>query len=193
MQFHHARENCGSDFDSRMAVRCLVSSVVERMTWINEFPSVPVYVLATPQPRERAAPPHLHSRAAAPHHPLPMERRLATGGQDQVPTFLWRRLRWLQLSAIFNTSVEQSRLSCHPSQLSLTRQGCCLHVRETFQQVWARCVALPLIPVLLVACCGALFSWRGAVRHSRDDSSLPSLSGSQCVCPSRALAHCVSS
>ena len=44
-EFNQARVNGGSNYDS------LISDAHE---WINEIPTVPIYYLAKPQPRERA-------------------------------------------------------------------------------------------------------------------------------------------
>ena len=49
-EFNQARVNGGSNYDSLMP-RHLISDAHE---WINEIPTVPIYYLANPQPRERA-------------------------------------------------------------------------------------------------------------------------------------------
>ena len=52
MKFKQARVHGGSNYDSlKVAKRHLISGVHE---WINEIPTVPIYYLAKPQPRERA-------------------------------------------------------------------------------------------------------------------------------------------
>ena len=47
MKFKQARVNGGSNYDSLKVAKCLHE-------WINEIPTVPMYYLAKPQPRERA-------------------------------------------------------------------------------------------------------------------------------------------
>ena len=49
-EFNQARVNGGSNYDS-LKVANLISDAHE---WINEIPTVPIYYLAKPQPRERA-------------------------------------------------------------------------------------------------------------------------------------------
>ena len=51
-KFKQARVNGGSSYDSQSSQMChLISDAHE---WINEIPTVPIYRLAKPQPRERA-------------------------------------------------------------------------------------------------------------------------------------------
>ena len=51
MKFKQARVHGGSNYDSlKVAKRHLISGAHE---WIKEIPTVPIYYLAKPQPRER--------------------------------------------------------------------------------------------------------------------------------------------
>ena len=48
------RVNGGSNYDSLKVAKCLDHLISDAHEWINEIPTVPIYYLAKPQPRERA-------------------------------------------------------------------------------------------------------------------------------------------
>jgi len=52
-RFEEARVYGGSNYDSLKVAKCLVI-FSDAHEWINEVPTVPIYDLAKPQPRERA-------------------------------------------------------------------------------------------------------------------------------------------
>ena len=54
MKFKQARVNGGSNYDSLKVAKCLVILISDAHEWIKEIPTVPIYCLAKPQPRERA-------------------------------------------------------------------------------------------------------------------------------------------
>ena len=54
MKFKQARVNGESNYDALKVAKMIRHLISDAHEWINEIPTVPIYYLAKPQPRERA-------------------------------------------------------------------------------------------------------------------------------------------